>query len=183
MSDIGEKEEYFTNNKTLTPYIEMYTQANKMPSIYNILAALFSWLILAGFVVLLGTFTSLKHSTILGSSKGREIVQKTIQNVLLLLMAGVMCGIGIYVWLTRQIFLPGLLNLLVGLLTILVNVITTHNNHWSITAKITLIVSGICTGSMFMLFLVYSWLLEKVKTLKDREVARRKKPKGEKEVL
>jgi hypothetical protein len=47
----------------------------------------------------------------------------------------------------------------------------------------TLAVSGICTGCMCMLFLVYSWLLEKIKTLKDREVARRKKPEGEKEAL
>jgi hypothetical protein len=32
-------------------------------------------------------------------------------------------------------------------------------------------------------YLVYSWLLEKIKTPKDREVARRKKPEGEEEVL
>jgi hypothetical protein len=41
----------------------------------------------------------------------------------------------------------------------------------------------ICTGSMFVLFLVYSWLLEKIKTPKDRELARHKKPEDEKEVL
>jgi hypothetical protein len=44
-------------------------------------------------------------------------------------------------------------------------------------------VSGICTGFMFMLFLVYSWLLEEIKTPKDREIARSKKHEGEKEVL
>jgi len=95
MSKAGEKEDYSTNNEAPTPYIEMCTQANKVPSIYNILAALFSWLTLAGFVVLLGTFTSLKHSTTLSSSKGGEIIQKTVQNVPLLLIAGVMCSIGI----------------------------------------------------------------------------------------
>jgi hypothetical protein len=77
----------------------------------------------------------------------------------------------------------GLLNSLVSLLITLVNIITAHNNHWSITAKITLAVSGICTGFMFILFLVYSWLLEEIKTLKDREIARSKKHKGKKEVL
>ena len=95
MSEAGKKEEYSTNNEPPTPYMEMCTQANKVPSIYNILAALFSWLMLAGFVVLPGTFTSLKYSTTLSSSKGGEIVQKTVQNVPLLLIAGVMCGIGI----------------------------------------------------------------------------------------
>jgi hypothetical protein len=89
MSKAGEKEEYSTNNEAPTPYMEMYTQANKVPIADNILAALFSWLILAGFVILPGTFTSLKHSTILSSSKGREIIQKTVQNIPLLLIAGV----------------------------------------------------------------------------------------------
>ncbi|KAH8650368.1 hypothetical protein BGZ60DRAFT_389374 [Tricladium varicosporioides] len=78
----------------------MCTQANKVPSIHNILAAFFSWLTLVGFVVLPGTFTSLKHSNLLtyaqySSSEDGEIFQKIIQNVSLLLMAGVMCGIGI----------------------------------------------------------------------------------------
>jgi uncharacterized membrane-anchored protein len=68
----------------------------------------------------------------------------------------------------------------VGFLTTLVNVITAHNNYWSITAKITLVVSGICTG--IVLFLIYSWLLENIKTPKDK-VARYKKPESEKEVL
>jgi hypothetical protein len=81
MSEAAKKEECSTDNETPTPYMEMCTQANKVPSIYNILAALFSWLTLAGFVVLPGTFTSLKHSTTLSSSKGGEIVQKTVQNV------------------------------------------------------------------------------------------------------
>lgn len=95
MFKAGKKEECSTDNETPTPYMEMCTQANKVPSIYNILAALFSWLTLAGFVVLPGTFTSLKHSTTLNSSKGGEIVQKTVQNAPLLPMVGVMCGIGI----------------------------------------------------------------------------------------
>jgi hypothetical protein len=73
-----EKEECSTNNEAPTPYMEMCTQANKVPIADNILAALFSWLTLAGFVMLPGTFTSLKHSTTLSSRKGGEIVQKTV---------------------------------------------------------------------------------------------------------
>jgi hypothetical protein len=95
MSEAEEKEDCSTNNKAFTPYIELCTQANKVPSIYNILAALFSWLTLAGFVVLPGTFTSLKYSTMLSNNKGREIVQKTVQNVPLLPIARVIYGIRI----------------------------------------------------------------------------------------
>ena len=76
MSEAGKKEECSTDNETPTPYMEMCTQANKVPIVDNILATLFSWLTLAGFVVLPSTFTSLKHSTTLSSSKGREIVKK-----------------------------------------------------------------------------------------------------------
>jgi hypothetical protein len=36
---------------------------------------------------------------------------------------------------------------------------------------------------MLVLFLVYSWLLEKIKTSKDKEAVKRKKPEDEKEVL
>lgn len=95
MSKVGEKKKYSTNNKALTPNIEIYTQANKVPSIYNILITLFSWLILAGFIILPGTFTSLKYLTILSSSKGREIIQKTVQNIPLLLIIEVIYSIGI----------------------------------------------------------------------------------------
>ena len=118
MSEARKKEERSTDNETPTPYMKMCTQANKVPIVDNMLAALFSWLTLAGFVVLPATFTSLKHSTTLSSSKGGEIVQKTVQNLPLLPVAVVMCGIGIsgtcwlwkkwhkeYVWLTGQIFL------------------------------------------------------------------------------
>lgn len=76
MSEAGENEECSTDDKIPTPYMKMCTQANRVPSIYNILAALSSWLTLAGFVVLPGTFTSLKHSTTLSSSKGGELFKK-----------------------------------------------------------------------------------------------------------
>jgi hypothetical protein len=78
MSKAGEKEEYSTNNEASTPYIKIYTQANKVPIADNTLIALFSWLTLAGFVILPSTFTSLKHSTMLNNNKGREIIQKTV---------------------------------------------------------------------------------------------------------
>jgi hypothetical protein len=101
-----------------TPYMVMSLQANEIPTRCNILAALFSWLILTGYVVFPGTFTSLKNSHTLGNSKGGKIVQDTIQNVPLLPLAVLCCVAGIsgtywlwwtwwknYVWLVEQVFL------------------------------------------------------------------------------
>lgn len=114
----GNKDMRSADNGTPTPYMEMCTQANKIPRTHNVLAALSSWLTLAGFVVLPGTFTSLKNSTTLKNSKGGDIVEKAVQNIQLLPLAGCMFLIGImglcylwgrwrkeYVWLIGQIFL------------------------------------------------------------------------------
>jgi hypothetical protein len=62
---------------------------------YNILAALSAWLTLAGFVVFPNTFTSLKASNTLGESEGGKLVQRAIQNISLLWVAGIFCVIGI----------------------------------------------------------------------------------------
>ncbi|KAH0537622.1 hypothetical protein FGG08_005614 [Glutinoglossum americanum] len=169
-----------------TPYMVMSLQANETPTRHNILAALFSWLILAGYVVFPGTFTSLKDSDTLGNSKGEKIIQDTIQNVPLLPLAVISCVAGTsgmcwlwwtwrknYVWLVGQIFFPVLLNSIVGLINILVSVYTAQGGHWSATAKITIIIIGVFVGSMLVLLLVYNRLLEKIKTPYDRELAKR----------
>lgn len=77
-----------------TPYMVMSVQANESPTRHNILAALSSWLILAGYVVFPGTFTSLKNSHTLGDSEGGKIVQNAIQNVPLLPLAVLCCVAG-----------------------------------------------------------------------------------------
>ena len=64
----------------------------------------------------------------------------------------------------------------IGLLTTFVNVSTAHNKHWSVTAIITIVIIGIFTGNMSLLYLLYSWFLEKIKTTKDRELAKRMDP-------
>jgi hypothetical protein len=106
------------NEDSVTPYMRMSLQADEISSKHNILAALFSWLTLAGYVVIPGTFTSLRDSETLGESKGGKVVQNAVQNVSLPVLAGVLCGVGItgtcwlwliyrynYVWLLRHIFL------------------------------------------------------------------------------
>ena len=101
-----------------TPYMVMSLQANEAPTRHNVLAALYSWLIPAGYVIFPGTFTSLKNSRTLDNSTGGKIVQDTVQNVPLLPLAALCCIAGIsgicwlwwtwqqnYVWLVRQVFL------------------------------------------------------------------------------
>ncbi|KAF4634582.1 hypothetical protein G7Y89_g3529 [Cudoniella acicularis] len=75
-------------------------------------------------------------------------------------------------WLTLA--RPGLLHSLTGLITTLINIYTAQGRHWSVTAKITIIVIGLCTGNMTVLYLVYNhWILEKMKTTRDRALAKR----------
>jgi hypothetical protein len=101
-----------------TPYMVMCIQANEAPRLDNVLAAIYSWVTLAGLIVFPGTFTSLANSDSLGNIKGGLVVQDAIQNIPLLPLAGFCCLTGTigscllwrkwrknYVWLVRQIFL------------------------------------------------------------------------------
>ena len=100
-----------------TPYMVMLLQAREAPMRDNVLAAGFSWMILAGFIFFPGTFTSLENSESLGESKNGKAVQHTVQNISLLPFAVVFCLVGIvgsfwlwwkwsknYVWLVERIF-------------------------------------------------------------------------------
>jgi hypothetical protein len=76
-----------------------------------------------------------------------------------------------YVWLLNRIFLPGCLNSLAGLVSTLINVYAQQGGIWSITARVT----GIVTGSIMVvcgvLFGLYNfWILNKVKKRHDREM-------------
>ena len=64
----------------------MLLQLDKIPKLYNILASMFTWLLLVGYIVLLGTFTSLRNSYTLTdrASKASKVVVKVVQNLLLL---------------------------------------------------------------------------------------------------
>jgi len=108
----------YSMNTIPTPYMIMSIQANQARKRYTISASLFSWLILAGYLVLPNTFTSLKASKALSGSKGGQILQSTVQNVQLLPLASVLCFIGTvgiswlwyiwrknYVWLITYIFM------------------------------------------------------------------------------
>ena len=47
-------------NGSQTKYMEMLLSLDKIPQLHNILCSCFTWILLAGFVVIPGSFTSLK---------------------------------------------------------------------------------------------------------------------------
>jgi hypothetical protein len=103
-------------------YVRMLLQLDRMPRRYNLLASLFTRLLLAGYIVFPGTFTSLKGSNAVKNAANRDkterLILDTVQNVPLLWTAAIFCVIGAcgisclwwrwnenFVWLKNRIFL------------------------------------------------------------------------------
>ena len=89
-----------------TRYMQMLLQLDRIPLIYNIIASLATWILLAGYIVLPGTFTSLrtlgKYKFDSGGSAIEGNVQNAIRNIPLLSAAFIFFAIGgaclIYLW-------------------------------------------------------------------------------------
>ena len=103
-----------------TRYVDMLLELDEIPRPYNILASAVTWLLLAGYIVLPVTFQSIRNSQVLsdGTGKAGKLVVKTVQNLSLLIIAAICCGIGVcgmvwlswirrtnYVWLINRIIL------------------------------------------------------------------------------
>ncbi|OQD76227.1 hypothetical protein PENANT_c121G09448, partial [Penicillium antarcticum] len=150
-----------------TSYTRMLKEEAEMNWIYNLLASGGNWVLLAGYLVIPGTFTSLKGSssveeTLEKNSAGRAILS-TIQNPPLLVFACIFLVAGAtllawlftrykanYSWLINKLFMPASLNAAAGLLTTIVNVCASQGGDWSVMALVTTIVTGvtlaICLG-------------------------------------
>jgi hypothetical protein len=103
------------------------------------------WILLAGFLVFPGTFTSLNNLSDdpnIHSAAATDILRK-VKHVQLLIVAGVTAGIGAigmvwlwwrwrvnFVWLLNKIFLPGCLNSFAGLISTLINVYSQQGGNW-----------------------------------------------------
>ncbi|KAH8585631.1 hypothetical protein B0O99DRAFT_459560, partial [Bisporella sp. PMI_857] len=137
----------------MTPWLRMRTEVSGV-RFADIYASLLAWLLLAGFIVLPATMTSFRHSRILDNiGNTGEKVLDTIHSIPLLVIAGTSCvcgSLGLFwlcwknkenhIWLEERVFLPTLLNAVVSLMSALINVYTTDNGYWSLTAIITVIV-------------------------------------------
>lgn len=101
-----------------TAYMVMSVQALEAPWLDNLLAAIFSWITLAGFIILPGTFTSLETSDRLGNTTGGKLVQDAVKNIPILVVGVGFCVLGTigslrlwqkwrqnYIWLMMHIFM------------------------------------------------------------------------------
>ncbi|KAF7313844.1 hypothetical protein HMN09_00541900 [Mycena chlorophos] len=168
-----------------TRYMNMLLALDGIPRLHNMLAGFFTWILLAGFVLLPGTFTSLQNSSASQTGDGARVLE-AIQHLPLFVIAFTCAGIGAlgmlwlwwrwnqnYLWLNHRIFSPGMLNSFAGIVSTLVNVYGVQHGEFSKTAKVTIIVtcaSAIVCGSLTLFYTLF--LLKRVRRAHNREVGR-----------
>lgn len=141
-------------NSVQTRYMEMLLNLDTIPRLHNILASFFTWILLAGFLVFPGTFTSisskLDDDPQFQENGAASDLLKHVKHIPLLYVAAFCSGIGAlgmiwmwwrwrenFVWLLNRIFLPGCLNSFAGLISTLINVYSQQDGVWSVTAFVT----------------------------------------------
>lgn len=111
---------------TETQYMHMLLHLDRIPRFYNFLAGLFTWILLASFLIIPGTFTSFKNSEAFKniqdddnkSSAIAKAILNSAANIGLLWLSGAFCVIGglgclflwarwrkNYVWIVNKVFL------------------------------------------------------------------------------
>lgn len=112
--------------KVFTRYMGMLlhqSQVIEKKPYWNILAAALTWILLAGYIVLPGTYTKFQKSEIIEAAKqdqsnlGNKILA-SIANIGLLVVAGILCGVGLlgivglwfrwgsnYIWFINKVLL------------------------------------------------------------------------------
>ncbi|KAI3571434.1 hypothetical protein IWW34DRAFT_291847 [Fusarium oxysporum f. sp. albedinis] len=163
--------------ESLSSYERMVVESHEVPLRWNFLASISNWLLLAGFIVFPGTFTSISRSRLLDHNQAGRVIQRAVRNVPLLYIGSLSCIVGIlgilwawwnlkhnWFWLVYRIFLPGLLNALMALLTGLTNVYTAQDGDWSVAAIVTVSIAGFCSLFMGLMLLLYQfWFLRLLK--------------------
>lgn len=104
-----------------TQYVRMIVEADQVPWQYNVLASAAHWVLLAGYLVMPGTYTSLQKSDAvhngLAQNEAGELILDTIQNPPLLVTACLFFTTGLavmawlsweyrnnYIWLVNRVF-------------------------------------------------------------------------------
>ncbi|OCK75346.1 hypothetical protein K432DRAFT_337610 [Lepidopterella palustris CBS 459.81] len=166
----------------------MLLQLDHIPQSHNIFAFISTYILLAGYIVFPGTFTSIRNSGtiegVAGKSHAGETAFRAVQHVPLLVIAAVCCFAGVlgtcflwwtyqynYIWLRQKLFLPALTNSATGLFTTLINIYTARKGSWSVTAATTTAITGFFTVLNLGLFVYYSWLLDKVQKEHEEDTA------------
>ena len=112
----------FDRSVSQTHYVDMLLGLDAVPRSHNLLAAFSTWILLAGFIVIPGTFTSIQHNKKIQQAASSNVVEHAVVNTVnhasLICIAGTCCAIGLsgaawlwwrwrwnYVWLINKIFL------------------------------------------------------------------------------
>ncbi|KAJ5343420.1 hypothetical protein N7541_007900 [Penicillium brevicompactum] len=174
-----------------TTYVRMLKEEAEMDISFNITVGVANWALLAGYLVIPGTFTSLQTSNqvekLLQVNKAGRTVLHTIQNPPLLAIACflLVSGIGAliwlmrfpklrgnYLWLINKLFVPLSLNAAAGLLTTVINVCTSQGGDWSVMAIVTTAVTGATLSTCSALLAIYKFYkLEQI--IKEDEYTKR----------
>jgi uncharacterized membrane protein YgdD (TMEM256/DUF423 family) len=191
-----------------TPYMNMLLSLDRIPRMHNILVSVFVWILLAGFVITPGSFTSVKRKQegqtveiAVSTRPDAEKLALTPANTAAMVVGFVCIIAGTfgsawlalrwrrnYVWLLNKLYLPLVLNALAGLLATLVSVYTQQASEWSTQAIITVVIEGSIFVVNVVLFFVYNyWLLQRLRNdheeavgggMEKKEKRKRKKRKG-----
>ncbi|KAJ7157637.1 hypothetical protein C8R43DRAFT_883320 [Mycena crocata] len=169
-----------------TKYVNMLLAVDGIPPLYNILASFFTWILLAGFVLFPGTFTSLQDGNELGGIGAAAV--NVIKHLSLYVVAWVCTGVGAagmcwlwyrwqanYIWLVNRIFMPGFLNSLAGVLSTLASVLGSQDATLSVSSKSTIIVTSAVagiTGGLTGFYLLV--LIRRIKKQHDEEVGKQR---------
>lgn len=194
-----------THEYAQTRYVEMLLALDDIPNLYKVLAAFFTWILLAGFILFPGTFATWADKP---AGTTEHELASIINNVPLLVIAWVCTGIGglgmlwlwwrwrkNYVWIVNRIFVPGLLNSLAGLISTLTNIYSSAGSLSgtsgfgnlgaliSSSALSTIIVTGAIMVICALMVLIYQFVLIRGLRKEHERIEReRKTGKGSKEV-
>ncbi|KAF9235413.1 hypothetical protein BU15DRAFT_51412, partial [Melanogaster broomeanus] len=150
-----------------TKYVSMLLALDDIPVYWNLYAAFFTWILLAGFVLFPGTLSELQSS---GNNVEQEVagyVAGALDDI-----AWACTGIGgvgmlwlwwsrrtNYVWVVNRVFIPGLLNSFAGMLSTVSKIFSTRQPSLSLPNKLTLGVTGGIAFVCTVLFLIYYFIL------------------------
>ncbi|KAJ5175710.1 uncharacterized protein N7482_001587 [Penicillium canariense] len=151
-----------------TPYAKILREEEEMDFIFNAL--------LAGYLVVLGTFTSLQSSdqveyALQANKAGRT--NPLLLSISCYLLLGGLTAFGWllhfaklrsnYIWLINRLFTPISLNAAAGLLTTIINVCASQGGDWSVMAIVTTVATGATLTISLALLCFYKFhLLEKI---------------------
>ncbi|KAM7210617.1 hypothetical protein V8F06_014007 [Rhypophila decipiens] len=172
-------------NGPQTRYMEMLLSLDRIPQLHNILCSCFTWILLVGFVVIPGSFTSLRkleaktNGEIIPGSPAANAILSSVAETSVTVVGFICMGIGTtgavwlgwrwrknYVWLLNKLYMPlvlKFLNGLAGVISTLTNVYSQQKGEWRTQAIVAVTVEGSVLCCAAALFGLYNfWLLDKI---------------------